>query len=345
MVKPTIKKQHPHPHPINPEEEELKQANRIKALISQPDPEAAKQIEDACNKVAFYSQKVEELDKEYQEKLATVEKELETAKLHREKLSIGMESLLQQKVECVKKIEDQEKTIDLLMKIKNGYEYVLSLQPLYVGMTKEEFKDALANFIENHDQMREESNIFYIDQAMHANKILGEFFKQDKPKVENFHQNMGKLSNQEFMAYVADQQQTKEKLLRDLHDLYFQGQTAENSMLTKEEFKKIIFQQIKLNRGDVNIELEKKYKELEKMMKEKKNIPKERLDNVVELLKHLDETITEKDREEAAKKEAEPVKETPEPVPEVIIEKDPEEAKKESERLNPTFSAALSAGC
>lgn len=269
MVKPDIKKKH-QPKPINTEEEQLREANRVKALISNAAPEDAARFEEACNKVVFYDQKVKELDKEYQEKLATA-----------------------------------EKTIDLLMKIKNGYEAVLAMQPIYVGMTKEEFKDSLANFIENHDQMREDSNVFYVDQAMKLDKILKEYFEKDKPKVTAFHENMGKLAPEHIITYIADQQVCKEKLLHDIHDLYHQGKTAENSTLTKEEFKKAIFSQIKLNRGDVNIELEAKYKELQKMMKEQKNIPKERLENVVELLKHLDENITAIDREEAAKKELE----------------------------------------
>ena len=102
--------------------------------------------------------------------------------------------------------------------------------------------------------------------------------------------------------FIADQQACKEKLLHDIHDLYFQGRDEKSPMISKEEFKKAIFEQIKLNRGDVNIELEAKYKEMKKAMEEQKNIPKERIANVVELLKTLDQTITDKDREEAAKR-------------------------------------------
>ena len=151
MVKPEIKKK-THPKPIIQGEEELKQVNKVKALIAKDHPLEAMTIEEACNKVIFYDQKVKELEKEYEEKLAKA-----------------------------------EKTIELLTKFKDGYEYILSIQKLYVGMTKEEFTETIANFILNHDSMREESNKFYINMAMELDKILKAYFLQDKPKVEQFH--------------------------------------------------------------------------------------------------------------------------------------------------------------
>jgi hypothetical protein len=267
MVKPDIKKKSHQPKPIITAEEELKEANRVKSLIAKDHPVVAMTIEEACDKVVFYDQKVKEFEKEYEEKLAKA-----------------------------------NKAIDLLVKIKEGYEYLLSIQPLYVGMTKEEFKEDIANFIQNHDYMREESNKFYINMAMELDKILKAYFLQDKPKVEQFHENAAKLNAESIIMFIADQQACKEKLLHDIHDLYFQGRDEKSPMISKEEFKKAIFEQIKLNRGDVNIELESKYKELKKAMEEQKNFPKDRIANVVELLKTLDTTITDKDREEAAKR-------------------------------------------